>query len=264
MNSFYGGRKGESFVIVKRFATIEDMNNYFQNHANLDEVGYGQYVIIDTVLKSNFDNGKLYRRGFEGAEYVGQIVGPQGPAPEIELVNYNSEQNWDVEGSFEIPYSWISGKDLNSINYRWSRVEDENKNFKGIQLGLQIPYHVFKFGTQNINWWESSKIEVLGDSTEHYHNYQLYIPSGLPGATVKELEVITEADGNSFLRLTMDYPNVNGIKEGKESYITIEYKVPFFNVANDVNKIVAISTDEPTRLNNNGLWFIQETSKSVE
>ena len=155
MESFYDGRQGASFVIVKRFDGIDipennvykvgyfakDNQNYFivplieRNGTNYNDyiywgtvpkdgvttvtsqsgvvsdplpleyaegmkqcfakggastsaVGYGEYVIIDTIAGlcqyDNPDNGKIFRRGmnydsaFGGAEYIGQMIGEKG------------------------------------------------------------------------------------------------------------------------------------------------------------------------------------------
>lgn len=66
----------------------EGLVQCFEQGVNsLNEVGYGEYVIIDSVANlDNYDdpdNGKLYRRGqgLDGiydAEYICQISGPQG------------------------------------------------------------------------------------------------------------------------------------------------------------------------------------------
>lgn len=126
-NSFYGGRRGASFIIVKSFKAIRtpDLENWFWKKvltADLGEnytdeqveewiidncmvqafekggayniVNYDEYVIIDTPNKNDKDNGKIYRRGYNyandpnnlaGAEYIGQIVGPAGMAPQVEM-----------------------------------------------------------------------------------------------------------------------------------------------------------------------------------
>lgn len=134
-NSFYGGRRGASFIIVKSFKCIRkpDIDNWFWKkviqeaweNASKDNVGtepsidfieewvvdncmvqafekggaykivnYDEYVIIDTPNKNDKDNGKIYRRGYNyandpnnlgGAEYIGQIVGPAGMAPQVEM-----------------------------------------------------------------------------------------------------------------------------------------------------------------------------------
>ena len=101
-NSFYGGRRGASFVIVKSYKTIkapaEDnlgFNKIIRMDLGLAEdaeistenrekwladncmvycfsqggayktVNYDEYVIIDTYNKNDIDNGKIYRRGYD-------------------------------------------------------------------------------------------------------------------------------------------------------------------------------------------------------
>lgn len=92
MDSFYGGKQGVSFVIKAKFSSIEEMLTNFRN-VNYKSVFYGEYCIIDTINKNNKDNGKVFRRTlntagdeYDGlAEYIGQIVGPAGGTPNIEL-----------------------------------------------------------------------------------------------------------------------------------------------------------------------------------
>lgn len=64
-NSFYGGRRGASFVIVKQYPDIPSMVNDFKQGGAFTEVNYDEYVIIDTVNKNHPDNGKLFRRGYD-------------------------------------------------------------------------------------------------------------------------------------------------------------------------------------------------------
>ena len=97
--SFYGGQPGVSFVITQHFSSIEEMVNNFKKGEQYTEVNYGEYVIIDTENKNDPDNGKVYRRGYDysndsgGAIYIGQIVGPSGLAPALELKNYGKVKN---------------------------------------------------------------------------------------------------------------------------------------------------------------------------
>ena len=91
MYSFYGGRPGNSFIIIKSFETVSDMVTAFQQGPNYTDVHYDEYVIINTIDKNSEDNGKIYRRGYDfqnaegGAEYIGTIVGPAGGAPEVQM-----------------------------------------------------------------------------------------------------------------------------------------------------------------------------------
>lgn len=63
--SFYGGRKGTSFVIVKSYPDIISMTQDFMKGGDFAEVKYDEYVLINTFNKNHPDNGKLFRRGFD-------------------------------------------------------------------------------------------------------------------------------------------------------------------------------------------------------
>ena len=170
----------EPFVIARRFSTVDEMHLFFAKSSTLSEVSYGQYVLIDTVLKADRDNGKIYCRGFNGAEYIGQIVGPQGPAPEIHFVEHNETQDGQV--AYAIGQNFYKGLPLenegdpNKLYCSWENIQDDDHNVKGVALDLQIPYHHFGFSANPANWWEQAK--VVGDdiNSSHYHDYFVEIP----------------------------------------------------------------------------------------
>ena len=112
MNSFYGGRRGASFVIVKNYLDIVTMTADFARGNDFTEVNYDEYVIINNPNKNHPDNGKIFRRGYDynsnrtieaynnasgpsttieahGAEYIGTIVGPAGKAPLLTVGSYD-------------------------------------------------------------------------------------------------------------------------------------------------------------------------------
>ena len=64
-NSFYGGRRGTSFVIVKNYLDIPQMVNNFARGNDYTEVGFEEYVIINNPNKNHPDNGKIFRRGYD-------------------------------------------------------------------------------------------------------------------------------------------------------------------------------------------------------
>ncbi len=64
-NSFYGGRRGASFVIVKSFLDILSMTTAFSRGNEYTEVAFDEYVIINNPLKNHPDNGKIFRRGYD-------------------------------------------------------------------------------------------------------------------------------------------------------------------------------------------------------
>ncbi len=101
--SFYGGPAGASFIIVRSYATVQEMTNDFNssNRTTSKGVGFKEYVIINTTAEDSPDNGKIFRRGLNiyssetisyynssnqtttqiasrGAEYVGKLTGSTG------------------------------------------------------------------------------------------------------------------------------------------------------------------------------------------
>jgi len=63
--SFYGGRKGKSFIIIKSYPDIASMVLDFSKGGGFTEVNYDEYVIINTLNKNHPDNGKVFRRGYD-------------------------------------------------------------------------------------------------------------------------------------------------------------------------------------------------------
>ena len=116
MNSFYGGKHGDSFVIAKTYSTIAEMLESFGKNNNNCPVHFDEYVLINTVNKNNPENGQVFKRGYDynsdrtivtyqptygkenpyetkevpanGAYYVGTIVGPAGRAPIFNFGHY--------------------------------------------------------------------------------------------------------------------------------------------------------------------------------
>lgn len=96
--SFYGGRPGKSFVIAKDFPTYKDMETAFAQEWNYQEVGYDEYVLINTTDPRNVENGKLYRRGLKGPVYVGTIQGTPGYSPHLQIDKYSDIRESDANG----------------------------------------------------------------------------------------------------------------------------------------------------------------------
>lgn len=117
MSSYYGGKPGGAFIIVKSFTSIKDMATAFAKGPGYTDVNFDEYVLINTVNKNNPENGQIFRRGLDyktkntiknyketittngkvydetsvvsgGAIYIGTIVGPSGRAPLFNLGQY--------------------------------------------------------------------------------------------------------------------------------------------------------------------------------
>ena len=244
MESFYGGRQGASFVIVKRFDGLDipqteldpiyrvgcfaqDIDGYFyvieedskhkliertaKNYTDYpgwgfvpkdgvttvtsqsgitsdplpleyaegmkqcfekggetaSEVGYGEYVIIDPIFGlneyGNPDNGKVYRRGMNydedlgGAEYIGQIVGPKGDVPEVDMttieeiseLSESQIREYDISNGGIVPGKYSDGGIINyndDITYGWATLRDNYDNVIGALIGFTFPYLVAEMG----------------------------------------------------------------------------------------------------------------------
>lgn len=132
--SFYGGRPGQSMVIVKYFSSIAEMATEFKKGDSYTEVGYGECVLINTEDPRNLENGRLYKRGLDssnaetgGAEYLGTIKGPAGYPPHLTIADFDDIPTEDADdinylmsnGSFSIQNTdLVSGKECNEIEWR--------------------------------------------------------------------------------------------------------------------------------------------------
>lgn len=148
LESFYGGKPGISPVIKASFKFINTEDPAYQaafinngrdaaalkeytmdecfKDINYTDVWYGELCIIDTENKMNPNNGKLYRRTLKRsengslnsgnttyAEYIGQIVGPSGGVPNLDLGSLNTErekavgikETYDTDGNLPLDTS---------------------------------------------------------------------------------------------------------------------------------------------------------------
>ncbi len=225
MYSFYGGRPGNSFIIVTTYRSVNDMITQFKQGPNYTAVHYDEYVMINAVSKNDPDNGKIYRRGYEftnkmgGAEYIGTIVGPSGKAPLFELgtisdINkkYNSLKIEDKErysirykaDSYEVKTgNLVPGKIddehyNDSISWACYSVRDEEGEDTTAYVGFIFPYTVIDFESSAVEPYKSGNYSDTSsvtrqDDREHpfYEKWHINIPNGIKGDAFKNLKVET-------------------------------------------------------------------------
>ena len=222
-NSFYGGRRGASFVIAKRYSTIAEMVAAFSQGGDYKTVNYDEYVLIDTENKNNPDNGKIYRRGYEynnsmgGAIYEGQIVGPAGLAPHTEMHTIDEveqiEQREDFtyrRGSGE--YSPVGGNIIpgkyvepgtgiikynDKISWAYCSVRDMNSHESTAHIGFKFPYTVIDYTTTSVSTYEngnyadtSAATRIDDGSHPFYEKWNISIPKGVKGDAFKNFRVM--------------------------------------------------------------------------
>ena len=181
-NSFYGGRRGASFIIVKSYKTEQEMIEKFALGGQYKEVNYEEYVIIDTENKNDITNGKVYRRGynytgdFGGAEYIGQIVGPAGLGPHAEVIEKSevAKKYQDAEATGDqLDYRYGTGTldtttndlvpgakgepnnrtfddETDKIHWEYFSLRDAQQLESTCYIGYQVPYTVFDFLTEMV------------------------------------------------------------------------------------------------------------------
>ena len=200
--------------------------------ASTDRVNYGEYVIIDTPDKNHPDNGKVFRRGMDyqknpyGAEYIGQVVGPQGPAPEITPDHYDNITAEPISDKykrqFKMTYDEASGDLIPGTNDDYSEfndtikwvtaiLKDEYNNISRCVFGFKIPYLVLDFEANSIdpynkdyrykdtegNWQYHN---LISKDTTYYQNgkwihpffekWQVKVPPGIHGDNSTNIEVV--------------------------------------------------------------------------
>lgn len=185
MASFYGGKQGITYHIVERYDSIASMVQEFNKGGAYTDVNYGQYVIIDTLSKSDETNGCLYRRGFQynqiideptkqhpggGAIYIGQIVGPKGDNSQIQIVDWEADQpsSSDISSISQgviglIPGIITEGTAAtfnDDIISKIINIRDEYGNITEAQLRFQTPYPVIRITAQQVNVSDGAQTTV--------------------------------------------------------------------------------------------------------
>ena len=242
MYSFYGGRPGNSFVIVTTYKSVNDMVDKFKQGPAYTAVHYDEYVMINTANKNDEENGRLYRRGYDftnemgGAEYVGTIVGPSGPAPMLVSAKVSEIEQMEIPESEEarrdtvslsidndglVPGKYVDSSELpqynDEIKWAYCSIRDANGEDCTAYVGFTIPYTVIDFTSTSVDpYINSEDLIARVDDGKHpfYEKWNINIPKGIKGDTVKDLKVITMTNNTSI----DDYP-------GKDDDIKEERKI---------------------------------------
>ena len=219
MYSFYGGRPGNSFVIVTTYRSIAEMVARFKQGPSYSPVHFDEHVMINTVNKNDPDNGKIYRRGYQftndmgGAIYIGTIVGPGGKAPLLEMgtiqevrskqasEGYDERRTsgqYTLTGGNLVPGKTNSGIYNDAITWECCSVRNENDEDTTAYIGFSFPYTVIDYETSSIEPYASGKYAdtssaVRMDVGKHpfYEKWHINVPKGIKGDTLKNFRIIT-------------------------------------------------------------------------
>lgn len=252
-NSFYGGRRGASFVIVKKYGSIEEMIECFQQGGSYKTVNYDEYVLIDTENKNDADNGKVFRRGYDymnsvgGAVFIGQIVGPAGLAPHTELKTISEvraiAETEDFtyrrgEGSYESLENLVPGRYKDdsgnwvyndAIQWAYCSVRDKNSHESTAHIGFKFPYTLFEIEGGSVdpyynrdsdteNFVNKDLVERTDDmSHPFFQSWKISVPKGIHGDSLKNFRAIAANDSIE------DYDGKSDDVQNKRKILVYDY-----------------------------------------
>ena len=217
MYSFYGGRPGNSFIIIATYESIADMVAKFKQGPNYTAVHYDEYVMINTVNKNDPDNGKIYRRGYDftntmgGAEYLGSIVGPPGKAPALEMTtiadvkNKHAAEGYDerftsgqyslIDGNL-VPGKTGSGTFNDAITWACYSMRNKNDENATAYIGFAVPYTVIDYEVSQVEpyvagkYADTSSITRIDDEKHpFFEKWHINMPKGVKGNAFMNLKV---------------------------------------------------------------------------
>lgn len=237
MSSFYGGKQGRTYHIVQRYDSVADMVNAFSGGGAYTDANYGQYVIIDTVLtqgrSASRENGLLYRRGFDyndsgygeqpvktasmtdeefyqewkkwvqnpgaGAIYVGQIVGPEGRTPELEIEPWQTFVTQQAnDGNFGSTSSVImdptaTGKQRDTVQVGYINIVDAHGDITGGYIAFDIPELVVEAEVVDHDAYSTAGVIETPASTAHpfWYKWDFTVPDGKRGQDIEEIKIET-------------------------------------------------------------------------
>ena len=255
MYSFYGGRPGNSFIIITTYRSIADMVAKFRQGPNYTAVHYDEHVMINTVNKNDPDNGKIYRRGYEftndmgGAEFIGTIVGPSGRAPMLELTTVadvktkKAKEGYDerkgsgsyaVSGGNLVPGKKNDGTFNDAITWQYCSIRNENDEDSTAYIGFAFPYTVIDYETSAVDPYISGRYADTSSATRvddekhpFFEKWHINIPKGVKGNALMNLKVeaasanVQDYTGraddisNNRAILAYDYYNYDDYQNGK-------------------------------------------------
>lgn len=240
-NSFYGGRRGASFVIVKRYKTIKDMTKDFSKGANFTQVNFDEYVIIDALKKNDLDNGKIFRRGYDfdsdrliyyntegegqnlpegvdhrtyqteayGAEYIGTISGPAGQSPVLKMTDLGHIYKMHDENGI--------ASVIESVYLRLTNIYEQ---FAGIKTGTALEEY-----NNEIADLQHEKQDLINKTPDSEQKNQ----------AIRKIELVQNYYRSLIETLQASIPElerqINATKEQLETYVHLEEDktTPFWN-----------------------------------
>lgn len=208
--SFYGGRRGASVVIVKSYNSVAEMQTEFDSVAC--PVDYDSYVVVNTNV-DGIESSVLYRRTLDGPVKVGTLgssSGGGGGASSggiLDLVlTIPSSVPTPIDGQGEysktnkslVPgyYTDEEGNPVynDSIKWVYTNVISEDGTSSKTYVGFTFPYSIVDFEASLVDKNDENNpvIKRIDDGAHPFYNkWALKIPRGQKGNSFKNLRVVS-------------------------------------------------------------------------
>jgi hypothetical protein len=210
--------RGYNYTEAK--AKVPNKNDYKNEDGNLDNDAYERAM------------HQYFLAPGAGAVYIGQIVGPQGESPALEILpesKVKSDDAYESSGSMDV----VAGDTQDTITFAYGNIKDANGNVTGCAIGFTVPYHVFKIGGESVSAYSGSFNEATGqwdyddlitktegnDSKHPYYSiWELKVPRGIRGQDLVKLGV--DEDTKQYYYVLRDYTKSAEGEESEKYYLT--------------------------------------------
>lgn len=233
MDSLYGGKPGTPFILKKSFPSIEEMQKMFYENTgerwndDYTDVFYGEFCIIDTPDKRNPENGMVFRRGFNGPEYIGQIVGPGGMGvSNLQIRTYNEDDNPTIyDASTYYPTSKYTEKIPNddttteddSASENGDIADNQTEGFKEYELPKPDEDNKLKSNYKYITYTLTDYSDIKFDDNNNNNNKPFYKEYECFFSIYSVIENITIDEDGTLTTIYSD--KIDEISEDKLSWI---------------------------------------------
>ena len=208
--SFYGGRRGASVVIVKSYDSVAEMQAEFDSVECT--VDYDNYVVVNTNI-DGIESSVLYRRTLDGPVKVGTLGSSSGGGGGtssggiLDLVlTIPSSVPTPIDGQGEysktnkslVPgyYTDEEGNPVynDSIKWVYTNVISEDGTSSKTYVGFTFPYSIVDFEASLVDKNDENNpvIKRIDDGAHPFYNkWALKIPRGQKGNSFKNLRVVS-------------------------------------------------------------------------
>lgn len=215
--SFYGGRRGASVVIVKSYDSIAEMQAEFDSIECT--VDYDSYVVVNTNI-DGIESSVLYRRTLDGPVKVGTLGSSSGggggsssggvfdlvlTVPTSVPTPIDGQGEYTKTNKSLIPgyYTDESGNPVynDSIKWVYTNVISEDGTSSKTYVGFTFPYSVIDFEASLVDKNDENNpvIKKIDDGTHPFYNkWSLKIPRGEKGNSFKNLRVVSASWINAY------------------------------------------------------------------